>query len=61
MVVAVRVVFLPAVSVPGGDAEPVARAKAERRHLAERARADMAVERGPWSAAEPRGRPVGDP
>lgn len=54
-------VFLPAVSVPGGDAEAVARAKAELRHMAERARADMAVERGPWSAAEPRGRPVGDP
>ncbi len=57
----VRVVFLPAVSVPGGDAEAVARAKAELRHMAERARADMAVERGPWSAAEPRGRPAEDP
>ena len=34
----VRVVFLPAVSVPGGDAEAVARAKAELRHMAARAR-----------------------
>lgn len=36
-------VFLPAVLVPGGDAEAVARAKAELRHLAERALADMAI------------------
>jgi 1-acyl-sn-glycerol-3-phosphate acyltransferase len=39
----VRVVFLPAVSVPGGDAEALARAKADLRHTAERALADMAM------------------